>query len=53
MEALRDLFATFEKKYLAEIFAKSIQKPRHNYFPQVLNFFDLYFKKNVPEYPFQ
>ena len=37
---------------VAKEFSKSIQKNRHNYFPQVQHFFNLYFSKNVPEYPF-
>lgn len=52
MQALKDIFITFEKKEVAKIFYQAIQNERNNYFPQVKNFFNLYFQKNVPEYPF-
>ncbi len=50
MQALRDVFATFGKENIAEIFKKSIANKRDNYFPQVKHFFHLYFQKYAPEY---
>ncbi len=53
MQAVKDIFVTLGEERVAKIFAHSINNKRNNYFPQVRNFFDLYFKKNVPEYPFK
>ncbi|MFN3315969.1 MAG: hypothetical protein ACK40K_04090 [Raineya sp.] len=52
IQAVKDLLEVLGKEQVARIFAESIKKPRNNYFPQVKNFFHLYFQKNVPEYPF-
>ncbi len=53
MRAVKDLFETLGKEKTAYEFAKAAFKERNNYFPQVVNFFDLYFKKNVSGYPFE
>lgn len=37
---------------VAKIFSRQTSGPRCNYFPQVVNFFNLYFKRHVPQYPF-
>jgi hypothetical protein len=52
LEAVKELFSTLGKEKAAQIFAQSIKSKRDNYLPLVKNFFDLYFKRNVPEYPF-
>lgn len=52
LEAVKDSFRVLGKDNVALLFSKAIKGSRDNYFPQVKNFFDLYFKKNVPEYPF-
>lgn len=51
--ALHDLFETLGIKNAAKEFAHSIENKRNNYPPIVTNFFNLYFSKNVPEYPFK
>ena len=52
LEAVKELLTVLGAEGVAKEFSKSIQKNRHNYFPQVQHFFNLYFSKNVPEYPF-
>ena len=52
LEAVKELLTVLGTEGVAKEFSKSIQKNRHNYFPQVQHFFNLYFSKNVPEYPF-
>ena len=52
LEAVKELFDVLGTDKVAKEFSTSIQKNRHNYFPQVQHFFNLYFTKNVPEYPF-
>ncbi|MDX1903379.1 MAG: hypothetical protein SFU27_04400 [Thermonemataceae bacterium] len=52
MTALRELLETLGKEEVAREFAKAIKNDRHNYFPQVKNFFHLYFQRYVPQYPF-
>jgi len=51
MDDVRELFRLVGIKTVAEIFFESIQKSerrRNNYFPDVENYFTLYFKKHVP-----
>jgi len=52
LEAVQDVFLALGKENVAKEFVHSLQTKRNNYFPQVKHFFDLYFKKNVPQYPF-
>lgn len=52
MQSVKHLFKVLGVEKVAMIFSKSINGKRNNYFPQVKHFFDLYFKKNVPQYPF-
>lgn len=52
MQSVKDLLKILGKETVAKEFSTAIKANRHNYFPQVKNFFDLYFKKNVPQYPF-
>ncbi len=52
MEAVKRLFEVLGKEAVAKEFSKTIQNHRSNYFPQVKNFFNLYFQKYVPQYPF-
>ncbi len=44
---IKKLFDLIGIKKAAEIFYQDIKKGRVNYYPEVVNFFDLYFKKNV------
>jgi hypothetical protein len=51
LDDVRELFRLVGIKKVADIFFESIQKSerrRNNYFPDVENFFSLYFKKYVP-----
>ena len=52
MQSVEQLFNVMGVEKVATVFSKSIKGKRNNYFPQVKHFFDLYFKKNVPQYPF-
>lgn len=52
LEAVKRLFEVLGKENVAKEFSKTIQNNRTNYFPQVSNFFNLYFRKYVPQYPF-
>ena len=52
MQAVKDLLETLGKEQVAKEFSVAIKRNRDNYFPQVKHFFNLYFKKNVPKYPF-
>ncbi len=52
MQAVRDLLETLGKEQVAKVFSTAIKGKRDNYFPQVKHFFNLYFTKNVPQYPF-
>ena len=52
LEAVKELFTVLGTDTVAKEFSSSIHKTRNNYFPQVQHFFNLYFSKNVPEYPF-
>ena len=47
-EACKKLFEILGTKYVAEIFYKQTKPDRRiNYFPQVVNFFNLYFQRNA------
>ena len=52
LEAVKELLTVLGTDTVAKEFSKAIQKNRHNYFPQVQHFFNLYFTENVSEYPF-
>ena len=52
MNAIKDLFKWMPIAQIAQLFASTRHQKRDNYFPQVSHFFDLYFRKNVPQYPF-
>ncbi len=52
MIALKELFDMLGREQVAKEFAMAVKKERDNYFPQVKNFFNLYFTKYVPAYPF-
>ncbi len=44
---IKELFELVGIKKVAEIFYQDIDRERVNYYPEVVNFFNLYFKKNV------
>ncbi|MCD4795131.1 MAG: hypothetical protein K8R54_18005 [Bacteroidales bacterium] len=44
-KSVKKLFNLLEINYVADIFYKQTQRKRVNYFPQVTNFFNLYFQK--------
>jgi hypothetical protein len=48
---VKELFELIGIEHVAEIFHKQNQKQRTNYFPQVVNYFNLYFQKYVQKYP--
>lgn len=48
LDAVRQLISLAGIENVAEIFFKQNKNKRVNYFPQVSNFFTLYFKRNVP-----
>lgn len=50
---VRELFDLIGIRQVADIFYQQISGQRTNYFPQVINFFDLYFKKHAPGNPDQ
>ena len=52
LQAVKDLFETLGKEEVAKEFSKAVNEKRNNYFPQVKHFFNSYFTKNVPQYPF-
>ena len=53
LEAVKKLFDLLGIKEVAEIFYKAnFNSERKNYFKPVINYFDLYFKRHVPQYPF-
>ncbi|MBW6460090.1 MAG: hypothetical protein K0B08_05905 [Bacteroidales bacterium] len=47
LEAVRQLFNTVGIKTVADIFFRQTNRPRVNYFPQVVHFFTLYFNRHV------
>lgn len=48
LEAVRYLIKVAGVETVSEIFFRQNKNKRVNYFPQVTNFFTLYFKRNVP-----
>ncbi len=44
---IKKLFDLAGIKKVAEIFYQDINRERVNYYPEVINFFNLYFKKNA------
>jgi len=46
-KSVKKLFALLGIDYIADIFYKQTQRQRVNYFPQVINYFNLYFKKHA------
>lgn len=44
---IKKLFDVVGIEKVAEIFYQDTKRERVNYYPDVVNFFDLYFKKNV------
>ncbi len=44
-KSIKELFELFDINYVAKIFYKGASQNRTNYFPQVINYFSLYFKK--------
>jgi hypothetical protein len=48
LQAVRQLIKIAGIKSVAEIFFKQIRHKRVNYFPQVSNFFTLYFNRHAP-----
>lgn len=50
LESVKELFSILGTEEIAKVFHRQISRKRHNYFPQVNNYFDLYFKRHVPEY---
>lgn len=52
LDDVRELFKVLGLKQVAAIFRKtSVNRVRHNYFPEVLNFFSLYFNYHAPGNP--
>ncbi len=47
LEDIKALINLLGLEYVAEIFFESTKGTRHNYFPQVENFFRLYFKRHA------
>lgn len=48
---VKALLQLFGLPYAAKLFARHTrQGNRHNYLPQVANYFSLYFSRNAPEY---
>ncbi|MGE0084898.1 MAG: hypothetical protein AB7S75_10780 [Desulfococcaceae bacterium] len=50
--SVKKLFDLMGTEKAAEIFSRQTAGPRCNYFPQVINFFNLYFQRYVQKYPF-
>lgn len=50
LEDVKQLFELLSMEKTAQIFAQHIRKKRHNYLPQVANYFTLYFKRHAPQY---
>lgn len=46
-KSVKRLFEILGIEYAADIFYKQTSRKRVNYFPQVVNYFTLYFKKHV------
>jgi len=53
LEAVKKMFNLLGIKNVAEIFYNAnFNHKRKNYFKPVINFFNLFFKRHVPGYPF-
>ena len=52
-QSVKHLFHIVGIQQVADIFYHQIAGPRPNYFPQVTNFFDLYFQKHAFRNPHQ
>ena len=50
LEQVRDLFNVMGLKKTASIFWGMTGRKKLNYFPEIYNYFDIYFKKYVPKY---
>jgi hypothetical protein len=49
LEDVKNLFALMNTQEVARIFrATTAARSRHNYFPEVANFFNLYFNRHAP-----
>ena len=49
LDDVRELINLLGLKQVAAIFYKTtVNRTRHNYFPEVANFFNLYFKRHAP-----
>ena len=48
LEQIQTLFDLMNIKVVAKIFRNMTERKKMNYFPQVWNFFNLYFNKNAP-----
>jgi len=46
-QCVKKLFELVDIRKIAEIFYQDISRERVNYYPEVINFFNLYFKRNV------
>lgn len=52
LQAVKDLINVLGIEIVAKEFSQSLKMNRSNYFPQVKNYFQLYFKKYAPQYTF-
>ena len=50
LESVKKLFNILGLEKVAQIFQQQISAPRHNYYPPVSHFFNLYFQRHVPKY---
>ena len=50
LESVKELFNTLGTQKVAGIFYSQLSQKRNNYYPQVSNFFDKYFKRHVQKY---
>lgn len=52
-KSVKKLFELIGLQQVADIFYRQISGSRTNYFPQVINFFNLYFQKHAPRNSYQ
>ena len=50
-KSVRQLFDLLGTDKVAKIFYEYSQRPRQNYLPETIHYFNLYFKRHVPHYP--
>ena len=50
LDSVKELLNLLGIEKVAEIFYFQTHRQRVNYFPQVINFFELYFRRHVPGY---